>query len=135
MNQSDDESTKEEIRNLVRSLFRAENYPGDRATAANILAEDYLPIARAKGQIDRDREDTLQKIANASKSFHRDVDGATIDVVLFQENTVAIVRSKLPTTNLSQVPPIKASYRNMHVFLKREDRWQCTAWQVTKIEE
>ncbi len=83
MAQSDDERTKEEIRKLVRRLFRAENHPGDREAAADILAADYLPITRAKGQLDSDREETLKKVANASASFHRDVDGAIIDVALF----------------------------------------------------
>jgi len=135
MNQSDDEGTKEEIRELVLSLFRAENYPGNRDAAANVLAIDYLPITRAKGQVDCNREDTLQKIANAPASRHRDVDGAEIDVALFQDDSVAIARSQLSMTDSLHNPPTVESYRNMHIFLKRNDQWQCVAWQVTKIQE
>jgi hypothetical protein len=134
MNQSS-ESIKERIRVLVRSLFRSENSPGDRNIAENILADDYLPITRAKGQLDLDREDTLQKIANASASRHRDVDNATIDVALFQDNSVAIAKSLLPMTNSEYDLPIVEHYRNMHVFLNRNNLWQCVAWQVTKVDE
>jgi hypothetical protein len=128
-------SQKEKIRELVRSLFRSENHPGNRDAADNILAIDYLPVTRAKGQLDLDREDTLQKIANASASRHRDVDNATIDVTLFQDDSVAIAKSLLPMTNLESNPPIIEYYRNMHVFLNRNNQWQCVAWQVTKVDE
>jgi hypothetical protein len=135
MNPSDDENTKAEIRELVRTLFRCENHPGDRATADKILADDYLPITRAKGQVDRNREETLDKIASSPASFHRDVDSADIDVALFQDNTMAIARSRLSTSDSAQQPPAIGSYRNMHVLLKRNNQWQCIAWQVTRIQE
>jgi hypothetical protein len=134
MNQSD-ESIKERIRELVRSLFRSENYPGNRDVAANILADDFTPITRASGKVDRDREDTLQKIDNASASRHRDVDKAEIEVLLFQDDSVAITESLLPMTNSEHDPPTIEYYRNMHVFLKRNDLWQCVAWQVTKVQD
>jgi hypothetical protein len=134
MSQSE-ESIKEKIRELVRSLFRSENHPGNRDAAEDILAIDYLPITRAKGQLDLDRNDTLQKIANASASRHRDVDNATIDVALFQDDSIAIAKSLLPMTNLEYDPPIVEYYRNMHVFLHRNNLWQCVAWQVTKVDE
>jgi hypothetical protein len=134
MNQSDNESTQQEIRKLVRSLFRAENYPGDRDAAANILAVDYLPITRARGQVDHDREETLQRIAEAPTTRHRDVDEATIEVALFQDDCVAIAKSLLPMTNSETDPPIVEHYRNMHVFLKRHEQWKCVAWQVTRVD-
>jgi hypothetical protein len=132
MNQSD-ESIKEGIRELVRSLFRSENYSGDRNVAENILADDYLPITRAKGTVDESLEATLKKIANASPFLHRDVDNAVIDVALFQDDSVAIAKSLLSLTDSEHDPPTVKRYRNMHVFLNRKDRWQCVAWQVTEV--
>jgi Domain of unknown function (DUF4440) len=134
MTQSDSERTKEEIRRLVRKLFQAENHPGDRDTASDILAPDYLPIIRGKGQVDRDRDETLEKVANASKSFRRKVDQAEIDVALFLEGQVAIARTLLPATDSATTPPTEASFRNMQVFLKRDDGWKCVAWQVTRVQ-
>lgn len=133
MNQSD-ESSKEEIRELVRSLFRSENYHGDRNIAEDILADDYLPITRATGKVDENRDDTLQKIANASPFRHRDVDNAVIDVAFFQDDNVAIAKSLLSLTDSEPDPPTVKRYRNMHVFLNRRDRWQCVAWQVTEVK-
>lgn len=133
MIQSDD-IDRSEIRQLVYTLFQSENKPGNRDAAASILAKDYLPIVRAKGQVDRSREETLNKIANASTSFYRDVDRASIEVELFQDNIVAIARTLLSTIDSSQDPPITAFYRNMQVFLKRNNQWQCIAWQVTKVQ-
>ena len=135
MSQSYGERIKEEIRMLVRKLFRAENYPGDKNAAASVLATDYLPITRGKGQVDRDRDQTLRKIADSSRTFHREVDTAEIEVALFLDNRVAIARSLLPTNDSKENPPAKASYRNMQIFLKRDDQWQCVAWQVTKVQE
>lgn len=135
MSQSDEERVKEEIRILVRKLFRAENYPGDENAASSVLSTDYLPITRGKGQVDRDRDETLRKIADPSPSFQREVDRAEIDVALFLDNRVAIARSLLSTTDSKESPPVKASYRNMQVFLKRDDQWKCVAWQVTKVQE
>ena len=129
------ESAKfEEIRKLVRKLFQAENHPGDRKTAHDILATDYLPITRGRGQVDRDRDDTLEKIANASSSFRRHIAQAEIDVALFLEGRVAIARSLLPTTDSATTPPTEASYRNMQVFVNRDDGWKCVAWQVTRVQ-
>jgi hypothetical protein len=135
MTRFDNERTKEDIRGIVHNLFRSENYPGDREAADNILADDYIPITRAKGQTDSDREDTLKKIANASASRHRDVDRAEINVALFQDDSVAIVKSRLPVTNSEHNPPVVEHYLNMHVFLKRNNQWKCVAWQVTKVDE
>jgi ketosteroid isomerase-like protein len=67
--------------------------------------------------------------------FIRHVDQAVIEVTFFPDNNrVAIARSLLPATDARETPPAEASYRNMHVFLKREDTWQCVAWQVTKVQ-
>jgi ketosteroid isomerase-like protein len=126
-------TAEDEIRELVRKLFRAENHPGDKGAAADVLATDYIPIVRARGQVDRNRDDTLDKIAGASPSFHRHVDRAQIDVHLFPEGQVAIVTSLLPTTDSATKPATEASFRNMHVFLKRSDGWKCVAWQVTRV--
>lgn len=134
MTQSNTDETKEAIRKLVRKLFQSENYPGDRNTANDILAADYLPITRGKGQVDLDRDDTLKKIAGASGSFQRRVDDAEIDVALFLDDQVAIARSLLPATDSATTPPTDASFRNMQVFLKRENGWQCVAWQVTRVQ-
>ena len=119
---------------MVRKLFQAENYPGDPNTARDILATDYLPITRGKGQVDRDRNETLDKIANASQSLRRKVDQAEIDVALFLQGQVAIARTLLPIIDSATTPPTEASFRNMQVFLKRDDGWKCVAWQVTKVQ-
>ena len=134
MAQSNSEESKEEVRELVRKLFQAENHPGDRKTADDILATDYIPITRGRGQVDSDRDDTLEKIVNASRTFQRRVDQAQIDVALFLEGQVAIARSLLPTTDSATTPPTEASYRNMQVFLKRNNGWKCVAWQVTRVQ-
>jgi len=128
------ERTKEEIRSLVRKLFQAENHPGDPNTASDVLATDGLPITRGKGQVDRDRNETLDKIANASQSLRRKVDQAEIDVALFLQGQVAIARTLLPIIDSATTPPTEASFRNMQVFLKRDDGWKCVAWQVTKVQ-
>ena len=125
---------EDEIRELVRALFRAENHPGDKDAAAAVLATDYIPIVRGRGQVDRNRDDTLDKIAGAPASFHRLVDRARIDVHLFLEGQVAIATSLLPTTDSATNPPTDASFRNTHVFLKRADGWKCVAWQVTRVQ-
>jgi ketosteroid isomerase-like protein len=134
MSQINNEVIKEAIRDLVRKLFQAENHPGDKDTAADILATDYLPIIRAKGQVDDSRKDTLEKIANGSPLFVRHANQAVIEVALFLDNQVAIARTLLPTTDSRETPPVEAAYRNTHVFLKRDDEWQCVAWQVTKVQ-
>ena len=127
-------TTEDEIKELVRKLFRAENHPGDKKAADDILAADYIPIVRGKGQVDRDRNDTLNKIAGASKTFYRDVAKAQIEVRLFLDERVAIARSLLPTTDSTTTPPTVASYRNMQVFIKGADGWKCVAWQVTRVQ-
>ncbi len=122
------------IRRLVGSLFRAENgspAEGD-LEAGDILAPDYLPITRAKGQVDASREDTVGRIANPAGSLTRHVDRAAIDVTLFMDGRVAVARTLLPTTDGAS--GAEASYRNMQVFLKREDGWKCVAWQVTRVQ-
>jgi ketosteroid isomerase-like protein len=117
-------------------LFQAENHPGDPDAAGKILGaeRDYLPIIRGKGQVDRDRKDTLGKIAKSSETFRRHVDKAEIDVALFLEGRVAIARSLLPTTDSATTPPTEASYRNTQVFVKQDDGWKCVAWQVTRVQ-
>jgi hypothetical protein len=115
-------------------LFQAENHAGDPNAPGDILATDYLPIIRWKGQVDRDRSDTLDKIANAPKTVWRKVDQAEIDVAFFLEGHVAIARTLLPTTDSATTPPTEASFRNTQVFLKREDGWKCVAWQVTRVQ-
>lgn len=151
MAQSDQAGIKDEIRQSIRKLFRAENGPGGhdprdyivspdstpesiRAVADGILASDYLPITRGKGQVDRSRDDTLAKIAGASRSFRRHVDRAEIEVDLFLDGRMAIARTLLPATDSSVDPPAESSYRNLHVFLKRDNEWKCVAWQVTKVQ-
>lgn len=122
------------VRELVRSLFRAENgapAEGDRRPD-DILAHDYLPITRASGAVDESRQAHLDRIANPSGSLTRDAENATIDVSLFLEGQVAIARTELPTTDPGKTPA-DASFRNMQVFLKREGEWKCVAWQVTRI--
>jgi len=128
------EEIKKEIKDVVRKLFHAENAPGNRDAATDILATDYLPIIRARGQVDASREDTLEKIANSSPSFVRHVDQDAIEVALFLDNRVAIARTLLPTTDSRETPPAEASYRNTHVFLNRDNEWKCVAWQVTKVQ-
>ncbi len=130
MSQSNDEGT---IKDLVCKLFRAENRQA-KQDAAEILATDYLPITRGKGQVDVSREDTLEKIRAGSPLFVRHVDRAKIDVAFFLDDHVAIASSLLPTTDSRETLPAEASYRNMHVFLKRSDQWKCVAWQVTKVQ-
>ena len=139
------------IEAAVRELFRAENGPGGgddkefvtqpdntaqsvRDVAERILANDYLPITRVRGQVDRDRNETIQKIVNGSSSFRRHADRATIQVKLFLDGQVGIARSLLPTTDFSASPPVEASYRNTHVFLKRDSSWKCVAWHVTRVQ-
>jgi hypothetical protein len=153
MIQSDDEKIKEDIRKLVRTLFRAENGPGGqdpddyivdpdntrdsiRATADDILAPEgkYLPVIRGRGQVDLNRDDTLGKIVNGPPSFRRHVGRAEIEVALFLDDRVAIARSLLPTTDSTTNPPTQASFRNMQVFLKLDNEWKCVAWQVTRVQ-
>jgi ketosteroid isomerase-like protein len=151
MAQPDDAGTKEHIKQSIRELFRAENGPGSqnpddyivspdktpesiRAVAERILADDYLPITRGKGQVDLDRNDTLRKIVSGLASFRRHVDLAEIEVDLFLDGRVAIARTLLPTSDSKDTPPSEASYRNMHVFLKRDNEWRCVAWQVTRVQ-
>ena len=140
-----------QVRQRVRTLFRAENGPnenidenyiapphntaeGIRSIVDGILANDYLPIVRGKGQVDRDREDTLKKISAGSPGFVRHVELADIRIDLFLDNRLAIVRSLLPCTDSRNGPPVDVSYRNMQVFLHSDAVWQCIAWQVTRIE-
>lgn len=142
---------KETLRETARTLFRAENGPsrhidddhiasphntaeGIRGIVDGILANDYLPIIRGRGQVDLDREDTLKKIVAGSPSFVRHVTRADIDVDLFLDNQVAIVRSLLPTTDGRTTPVVEASYRNLQVFLRRDEDWRCVAWQVTRVQ-
>lgn len=153
MIQSDDEKTKEDIRKLVRMLFRAENGPGGedpddyivtpgntrdsiQAAADDILAPEgkYFPIIRGRGQVDRDRAETLEKIVNGSPSFRRHVGQAEIEVALFPDDRVAIAQSLLPTSDSTTNPTTQASFRNMHVFLKLDNEWKCVAWQVTRVQ-
>jgi hypothetical protein len=94
-----------------------------------------MPIVRAKGQVDKDRDDTLSRIEKANPTFRRHVDDAVIDVQLFPEHRVAVARTLLPTTDSSGAAPVAASFRNLQVFLKRGDTWECVAWQVTKVQE
>ena len=141
---------KEMLREAVRTLFRAENGPsthdngdylasphntadGIRNIVDGILASDYLPIVRGRGQVDLDRDDTLKKIAAGSPSFVRHVARADIKVDLFLDNQVAIIRSLLPTTDSRDTPIVEAPYRNLHVFLRTDDKWRCIAWQVTRV--
>ena len=139
------------IEAAVRELFRAENGPGGgddeefvtqpdntaqsvRDVAERILDNDYLPITRARGQVDLNRNETIQKIVNGSSSFRRHVTRVTIQVDFFLDDQVAIARSLLPTTDFSASPPVEASYRNTHVFLKRDSNWKCVAWHVTRVQ-
>jgi hypothetical protein len=132
MSQPNDEAT---IKDLVRRLFLAENRQ-DAEDADRILASDYLPITRARGQVDQSRKQTLKNIAAGSPLFMRHVDQVVIEVTFFPDNNrMAIARSLLPTTDARATPPAEASYRNINVFLKREDKWQCVAWQVTQVQE
>ena len=126
--------TEKRIKDLVCALFRAENLQQEQ-DAAEILATDCLPIVRWQGKVDASRENTLEKIQGSSPLFVRHVDQVEIDVTFFLDNSVAIANSLLPATDSREAPPIKSSYRNMHVFLKRNDQWQCVSWQVTKVQE
>ncbi|MCL4251972.1 MAG: hypothetical protein KJ065_27720 [Anaerolineae bacterium] len=151
MRQLDKENEVEAVKSAVRDLFRAENGPGGddneefvthpdntpqsvRDVAERILANDYLPITRGRGQVDLDRNETILKVVNGSSSFRRHVGRATIQVDLFLDDQLAIARSVLPTTDFSVSPPAEASYRNTHVFLKRNSNWNCIAWHVTRIQ-
>lgn len=142
MHQLGEAKETQAIEAAVCDLFRAENGPGGgddeefvtqpdntaqsvRDVAERILANDYLPITRGRGQMARDRNYTIQKIVNGSSSFRRHVTRATIQVELFLDDQVAIARSLLPTTDFSASPPVEASYRNTHVFLKRDSNWKC----------
>ena len=133
MSQSEDtnnnKDVEETIRVLVRTLFEAENGQCEEL-ADGILAQDYLPIIRAKGQVDKNRACTLKKIAKGRKGFVRDIKDKNIEVALFLNDQVAIARTELPTTDTERGAE---SYRNMHVFLKRDNQWKCVAWQVTQI--
>ena len=149
MHQLGEAEERQAIEAAVRDLFRAENGPGGgddedfvtqpdntaqsvRDVAERILANDYVPITRARGQMDHDRNETIQKIVNGSSSFRRHVTRATIQVKLFDQ--VAIATSLLPATDSSASPPVEASYRNTHVFLKRDSNWKCIAWHVTRVQ-
>ena len=123
---------EEEIKTAVRRLFTAENERNDKV-AEEFLAPDSIPIIRGNGHADRDRSETLTKIGNPGRPhLVRHVDQATIDVTLFCNDTVAIARTLLPTTDTTATPP-DATFHNMQVFLRRNDQWQVVAWQVTKI--
>jgi hypothetical protein len=146
-----DEQERADIVERVRTLFRAENGPGGEApddfivspdnsiasvrrAAEAILAVDYVPIIRGKGQMDRDRDETLARMIGASPLFRRHVSRAEIEVKFFLESSVAIVRALIPTTDSQANPPISSPYRNLQVFIKREGSWRCVAWQVTRIQ-
>jgi hypothetical protein len=130
---TDAAALKDAVRQTVRTLFEAEN-GSTRQVADRILASDYLPIVRGRGQVDGDREDTLRKIAAGSPGFVRHVDRAEIQVDLFLDDRVAIARSLLLTTDSRTSPIVEASYRNLQVFLRAGDAWQCIAWQVTRVQ-
>ena len=151
MKTPDTELIKSRLRETVRMLFRAENGPssqndddhlaapdntteGIRRVVDGILASDYLPIVRGRGQVDIDRQDTLNKVSSGSPSFLRHVARAEIEVDLFLDHQVAIVRSLLPTTDSRTTPIVEASYRNLHVFVRAEGQWRCVAWQVTRVQ-
>jgi len=129
-----DEEARTEVEALARQLFEAENVPGDRSTAARVLAADYLPITRGNGTTDRDRDETLSKFERPNLNFHRHLDRAIINVDVFLEHRLAIARTLLPMTDASSGAPTAVSYRNMQVFLKRGEGWECVAWQVTKVQ-
>ncbi|MBI5716977.1 MAG: hypothetical protein HZC37_04730 [Burkholderiales bacterium] len=152
MNEAATIATKKALEQMVRTLFRAENGIGSRAIgddlsaprdspeetrriADGILASDYLPIIRGKGQVDVDRNETLAKISSGPAQFVRLVATADIEVCLFLDNQVAVVRSALPTVDSRTSPPTEATYRNTHVFLCRSGEWKCVAWQVTKVQD
>ena len=132
MNRPDDQPTREAVTALVRKLFAAEN-ERNRDEADKILSSDYVPITRGTGQADRDRAETLSKIAGGRAEFRRLIDRAKIDVALFVDGRVAIATSLLPTEDGKDKPPTLADYRNTQVFVKEDNGWRCVAWQVTKV--
>lgn len=130
------ESDSAKIKELVCTLFRAENPPGNREDAKKILADDnrYLPIIRGSGKPDTNRNDTLKKFEKPNPNFNRHVEKATTEVTLLDDR-VAIARTLLPMTDSTDGTPKEVAYRNMHVFQKEGDQWKCVAWQVTKVQD
>ena len=131
---SESESIK--IKELVCTLFRAENPPGNKEAAEEILADDkhYLPIIRGSGKPDKDRNETLENFRKPNLNFCRHVEKANPEVTLL-DDSVAIARTLLPMTDSTGGTPKEVAYRNTHVFQKKGDQWKCVAWQVTKVQD
>lgn len=132
MNPTDGQQAKEEVTALVRRLFMSEN-DRNRDEADKILASGYVPITRWKGQVDRDRAETLKNVASGPPQMRRHIDRADIKVALFLNGRVAIASTLLPTEDQREDPPKLADFRNMQVFVKDDNEWKCVAWQVTKV--
>ena len=142
--------TEERVREAVRSLLKAENGPGGlgadyivtpdnspdtiRAVANDSLSSVYLPVVRGKGQVDRDRNHTIENIVGASSKFVRHVGRSEIAVSVFRPMRMAIARTLLPTTDSREDPPVQADYRNLQVFIWEKGAWRCLAWQVTLVK-
>jgi hypothetical protein len=140
------DSDRAEIKELVCTLFRAENPPGchddaanppDRREVANkILADEghYLPIIRGSGKVDKNRDETLGKFENPNPNFCRHVDQANPEVTLIEDG-IAVARTLLPMTDSTNGNSTEVAFHNTHVFKKFGNQWKCIAWQVTKVQE
>jgi len=114
---------------LVRQLVEAEN-ERNRAAAEAVLAEDFAAITRARG-VEQDRDGLLDEIAQPKSSTVRRALGD--DLWLHQSGDLAVVRSLVTTTDDAAPADAPKTYRNLHVFERRDGRWKCLAWQVSEL--
>jgi hypothetical protein len=117
---------------IVGQLIEAEN-ERDRTKAEHILAQNFIAITRARGE-EQNKEQLLNEIANPKNpNLLRKLEDEH-DRVLESEN-LAVVRSLLTTTDRTKSDSTPEWYRNIHVLIKEQGNWRCTAWQVTKLNK
>ena len=115
----------------VRRLVEAEN-ERDRAKAESILAEDFAAITRARG-VEQNRYDLLEEVANPKNpTLRRELDES--DLWIRISGNQGVVRSLVRTTDRSSPNDPPVTFRNVHVFERQRDSWNCLSWQVTKLE-
>ena len=115
---------------LVRELIDAEN-TRDRRKAEGILAADFTAITRARGD-EQSREHLLDEIADPrSPTLRRTL----IDTSVWTRSggNLGVVRTLIETFDASNPAAAPNRFRNIHVFERLGQDWQCVGWQVTKV--
>jgi Domain of unknown function (DUF4440) len=115
----------------VRRLVEAEN-ERNRATADEILAQDFAAITRARG-VEQNRDALLAEVENPKNPNLRRELGES-DLWVRVSGDQGVVRSLVKTTDRTSPDEAPTTFRNVHVFERQGESWKCLAWQVTKLE-